>query len=307
VDCEHRTPLIYLDKQGYWRTDQGSVHVSEVPVELIWKKQWEIFTFSATAVFHKKLAGLSTTLMQFRAYYLRLRYLEHQTDSLVNYTVAMSLSPDALHAAIEGAGKGLGDLLEGAGLAIEHVIGGIFHGAANFVNTLLSGPLQLIINILVAAAVIFAAVFLVYLLIKWFLSQRRRKRTTMNESKTQIEMPVVSRYLEPLDIDEFGVCEEPAKILHRIDKSAKSPLESKLRIEIDPPEQQSEPEYLLEKWPPERCQIPEKSTKHFLPEVNLLPRYTVEANETTSQKPVTRLDNQVKRLKDRVPIKAFNL
>ncbi len=99
MDCEHRTPLIYLDKQGSWRTDQGSVHVSEVPVELIWKKQWEIFTFSAPAMFHKKLAGLATTLMQFHAYYLCLRYLEHLTDSLVDYTIATSLRaiPRALH------------------------------------------------------------------------------------------------------------------------------------------------------------------------------------------------------------------
>ncbi len=109
-------------------------------------------------------------LMQFRAFYLRLRSLEHQTGSLVNYTVAMSLSPDALRATIEGAGEGLGDLLERAGTALEHVIRGIFHGAANFVNTILSGLLQLIMNILVVAAMILATVFLVYLLIRWILS-----------------------------------------------------------------------------------------------------------------------------------------
>ncbi|MCP3683378.1 MAG: hypothetical protein GY861_11875 [bacterium] len=144
-------------------------------MELIWKKQWEIFTFSAPAVFHEKLAGLVSTLMQFRAFYLRLHSLEYQMDSLVNYTVAMSLSPDALRAAIKGAGEGLGDLLESARTTLEHIIGGIFHGAANFVNTILSGPLQLIINILDIAAVILAAVFLVYLLIRWILSRRCQK------------------------------------------------------------------------------------------------------------------------------------
>ncbi len=77
----------------------------------------------------------------------------------------MSLSPNTLCAAIEGAGEGLGDLLEGAGTAIEHIIGGIYHGATNFVNMLLSGPLQLIINILVVATMVFAAAFLVYLLV----------------------------------------------------------------------------------------------------------------------------------------------
>ncbi|MCP3682596.1 MAG: hypothetical protein GY861_07900 [bacterium] len=126
-------------------------------------------------MFHEKLARLVSMLMQFHAFYLHLRSLEHQTGSLVNYTVAMSLSPDALRAAIEGAGEGLGDLLESAGTTLEHVIGGIFHGAANFVNTILSGPLQFIINILVVAAVILAAIFLVYLLIRWILLRRHRK------------------------------------------------------------------------------------------------------------------------------------
>ncbi|MCP3683742.1 MAG: hypothetical protein GY861_13745, partial [bacterium] len=187
----------------------------------------------------------------------------------------------------------------------EHVIGGIFHGAANFVNMLLSGPLQLIINILVITAVILAAVFLVYLLIRWILSRCRRKQTTTNESKTQIEMPIVSCYLEPLDVEESSFCEKPAKILNRTDKFVKSSTESKVRIEINPSEQSLEPEYLLEKWPPERCQISDKSTKHFLPEVNSLIQYAAETNETMLRKLVIRLNNQVKRLIDQVPIKAF--
>ncbi len=94
----------------------------------------DLHLFCTPAVFHEKLAGLVSTLMQFRAFYLRLRSLEYQTDSLVNYTVAMSLSPDTLRAAIKGAGEGLGDLLESAGTTLEHLIGGIFHGAAIFVN-----------------------------------------------------------------------------------------------------------------------------------------------------------------------------
>ncbi len=65
-------------------------------------------------------------------------------------------------------------------------------------------------------------------------------------------MPTVSQYLDPLDVEELSLCEKPAKVLNTIDKSAKSFVESKLKIEIDPPEQLPEPEYFLEKWPPER-------------------------------------------------------
>ncbi len=120
-------------------------------------------------------------------------------------------------------------------------------------------------------------------------------------------MPTVSRYLEPLNAEELSLCEKPAKIQNRTDKSMKSSAKSRVRIEIDPPEQQSESEYLLEKWPPERCPLPNKFTKHFMPEVNSLTQNAAQPNETTLQKLVIRLNNQVKRLIDQVPIKAFNL
>ncbi len=120
-------------------------------------------------------------------------------------------------------------------------------------------------------------------------------------------MPIVSRYLDPLDLEEFSFCEKPAKTLNVTDKSVKSSVESKLRIEIDPPEQQPEPEYPLEKWPPERPYVSDKFSKQFLPKVSPLPQYTVEKNETTARKLVTGLNNQVKRPIDQTPIKAFNL
>ncbi|MCP3685733.1 MAG: hypothetical protein GY861_24055, partial [bacterium] len=120
-----------------------------------------------------------------------------------------------------------------------------------------------------------------------------------------IEMPTVSCYLELLDAEELSLCEKPAKIQNRTDKPMKSSAESKVRIEIDSPEQQLEPEYFLEKWPPECCLLPNKFTKHFTPKVNSLTQNAVQPNETTLQKPVMRLNNQVKRLIDQVPIKAF--
>ncbi len=83
-------------------------------------------------------------------------------------------------------------------------------------------------------------------------------------------------------------------------------VESKLKIENNPPEQIPEPEYPLEKWPPEHSQVSNKSSEQILPKVSTLPRYIVE-KEITVRKPVTGLNNQVKRLKDQTPIKAFNL
>ncbi|MCP3682597.1 MAG: hypothetical protein GY861_07905 [bacterium] len=84
-------------------------------------------------------------------------------------------------------------------------------------------------------------------------------------------MPTVSRYLDPLDIEELSSCEKPAKIPNTTDKSMKSFIESKFEIEIDPPESQPEPEYFLEKWPPECTFVSDKLSKSFLPEFSLLP------------------------------------
>ncbi len=82
-----------------------------------------------------------------------------------------------------------------------------------------------------------------------YYRKRRRKRMSTNELKTSIEMPVVSHYLDSLDDEELSLCEKPAKISNRTDKTVKPPAESKLWIEIDPSkQQQSEPEYFLEKW-----------------------------------------------------------
>ncbi len=83
-------------------------------------------------------------------------------------------------------------------------------------------------------------------------------------------MPTVSRYLDPLDVEELSLCEKPAKVLNMTDKSAKSSVKSKLKIEIDPPEQQLEPEYFLEKWPPEHYFVSDKFSMQLLPEVSPL-------------------------------------
>ncbi len=99
-------------------------------------------------------------------------------------------------------------------------------------------------------------------------------------------MPTVSQYLDPLDVEELSLCEKPTKVLNTTDKSTKSFVESMLEIEIDPPELQSEPKYFLEKWPPERTFVSDKPSKQFLPEVSPLPRYVIETNEITMQKPV---------------------
>ncbi len=131
----------------------------------------------------------------------------------------------------------------------------------------------------------------------------------MNDQKEleiPIEMPIVSRHIELLDVEELSLCEMPVRTQNRTDKFVRPSVESKVRIEIDPPERQSEPKYFLEKWPPEHCQLLNKFTKRSKPEINLSTQYATQVKETTLQKLVTQQNNQVKRHTDQVPIKAFN-
>ncbi len=115
-------------------------------------------------------------------------------------------------------------------------------------------------------------------------------------------MPTVSRFLDPSDLEELSLCETSPKILNSPDKIAKSSVETKLQIEVDTPEPLSEPEYFLEKWPPERHFIPDIPIKTSLPQVTSLPRYVIDTPQPTL---VTRLNKQVKRPLDSIPIKAF--
>ncbi len=87
-------------------------------------------------------------------------------------------------------------------------------------------------------------------------------------------MPTISRYLDPLDLEKFSSCEKNSEILNTTDRSSKSFVESKLEIEIDSPEVRPElrpePEYFLEKWPPEHTYVSDKP-KQFIPEISSLP------------------------------------
>ncbi len=88
---------------------------------------------------------------------------------------------------------------------------------------------------------ILAIAFFVYLLIRWVLSRRHRKRITrkvQEEPETPIEILSISCHVGPLEVKETSSCETFVETKVEIDKPAKSSPKFKVRIEIDPPEHQ---------------------------------------------------------------------
>ena len=153
VDCNHHISGMYQDERG-WRTENGPIHVSSVPAEAAHKGFWQPFTFSSPPVFHDKLAGIVSTVGQLKSYVFRVARLEGQLSVLTNYTASLSLDPSTVREAIAGIGEGIGQALEGAGQAVETVIGGVANGVGSLVNSILSGPLQAIINVAVICGTI---------------------------------------------------------------------------------------------------------------------------------------------------------
>ncbi len=122
-------------------------------------------------------------------------------------------------------------------------------------------------------------------------------------------MPTVTRHVEPLDVEEISFYEMPVKTKVETDKSAKSFSQPKVRIEIDPSKHQPEPEYFLEKWLPEHCQLLNRFSRQSKPDIenNSSTQYASQSNKTTIPKPVSRQNNQVKKQINKTSIKAFNL
>ncbi len=173
VDCHHHIFGVFQTVQG-WRSSQGYLHVQEIPLELVWKADWNFTTFNAPALFHDKLAGLEASIGLLRSYAGRLMTLQSQLNRLTNYTASLSIDPRVVCSMIRGLGEGIGLVLEGAGHALEHIIRGTASGLVKIANGLLQGPLQVIINILVIGATVVGFLFLTYLLVRFLLSEQGR-------------------------------------------------------------------------------------------------------------------------------------
>ncbi len=131
-----------LKTEHCWRFNRSYLHVQEIPLEIVWKDDWNLTTFSAPALFHDKLAGLEVSAGLLRSYAGRLVTVQSQLDRLTNYTASLSVDPHVIGSMIRGVGDGLSAALEGAGHALESILGGTASGIVTVVSGLLQGALH---------------------------------------------------------------------------------------------------------------------------------------------------------------------
>ena len=121
VPCEHHLTGIHVtseikpDGSQVWVTSNGPIHVTELPVEVIWKKLWRPFTFKAPALYHNYLAGIPSSVGMLQSLVFHLSKLEAVSTHLVNYTSEFSTDPRAIREALVGAGTAVGRVVEGKG------------------------------------------------------------------------------------------------------------------------------------------------------------------------------------------------
>ncbi len=161
IPCEHHFSGIYYNGST-WVTTNGKVHVTPVPMDLSFKKQWKSFTFSSPALFHSKLAGLANELEYLRSYSSRIQELQSQMNRIINYTAELSLDPHVVSAALKGIGDGIGNIIVAEGTAVGTIFQGIGRGTAQLLDSILKGPVQVIVNAIVFAIVLIATGFLLY-------------------------------------------------------------------------------------------------------------------------------------------------
>ncbi len=165
IDCNHHHHGVYLE-EGHWRTTQGLIHVSQVPVEVVWGGHWKAFSFDSPTLFHDKMAGIISTFGTFKTYVTRLEQLHGITNRLIDYTASFSTDPYIVKSAIAGIGEGIGDIFVGAGTGLEHVLRGAGHGVGDLVNGLLKGPIQLLLNIILCILIISIILAILYFIFR---------------------------------------------------------------------------------------------------------------------------------------------
>ncbi len=222
-DCAHTTPHYFQDENGEWFSAHGPVHVTDIPIEVVWKGLWSTFTFSAPSLFSNFIERMST-FSETRYQLQRLLKVETALHRLVNYTADMSFDPDVVRSMVSGVGEGIGKMVEGAGSGLGHLISGTVHGFGGFISGILKGPFQMLLNIAIVLIVIGLVIIVAYKFIQWRSSKGKtnflpeylqtvfnkfKKRNSMSETSPKLlsEIPQPEQenqeIVESIEMEEF--------------------------------------------------------------------------------------------------------
>jgi len=172
LDCNHKIHNIRKGHKG-WETMQGHIHVCKLSMEVIWKNRTKMFRFDSPALFHDLLGNVPVTLAMLQQYIHKTAKLEKVIKNVVSYTSDMLLDPKVIHETLTGLGEGIGSTVKEAGSALEHLIITEQAGFRDGLNTLLSGPVQLIFNILIVLIILVVLGYVAYLI---FMARCNRAR-----------------------------------------------------------------------------------------------------------------------------------
>ncbi len=163
VDSNHRVNPEY-QIHGTWVSTTGPQHVQIIPTTGLVNITPPHFVFSASAVFHSHANNVLFSIMLLREAISRFDNPHHSFHRLVNYTADMSLDPAALRESIAGAGEAAQCTIAAFGEATGHYVEHLVTGTGSVLHSFLSGPLKLVVNIVVVLLIIITILALLYLL-----------------------------------------------------------------------------------------------------------------------------------------------
>jgi len=176
-------PGVYRNGERKWRTPSGTVRAIHTSVEVTWHmSNYSLPVFDTSPLYlSAHVTKAAYGLRQLQEFEFERRRTTLILESLVNYTAAKSGDSEFVRNLFRGLGEGVGAVLSGAGHGIGSVLSGfgeVYHDVGDAVEKILSGPIQIIINIVVCVAVFVGLLIGAYLLYSWLRRRRRQPRAS---------------------------------------------------------------------------------------------------------------------------------
>ena len=114
----------YQKHAQQWSTVNGKATVIEVPVEVAWTKQWELFTFHANELFHDEELGLQSAIGIIQSKFWEISQIQRSLNHLVNYTATTSIDPALFHRVYTATTNTFLEL----GHSLQNLGGGLLNG-----------------------------------------------------------------------------------------------------------------------------------------------------------------------------------
>ena len=183
IPCEHHLSGIHETTQFNhdgtvaWVSPSGPVAVSEVPIQLVFKDIWHPFSFSSGTLFHDHIIGYPTLVGMLSSYTFRLSKLENSFDHLVHYSAQLSTSPNEVITTFKALGSGFGKVVNTTTHFFGHLISNVASGAGNLISSVIRGPLQALLNVVLIILLVGAVLYLTGFCIIPHVAQKCRTST----------------------------------------------------------------------------------------------------------------------------------